>query len=102
MNLLQRGIVHKNHSPICERDKETVKYTFMEFPINTRYLRLWSQKKLQKCTDKGLTFVNVIENLMGRCYTGNLELMTVVTRKIWFCKNIVVHGGEFTHPNQVF
>ena len=33
---------------------------------------------------------------------GYLELMMVVTCKIWFRRNNVLHGGEFTHPNQVF
>jgi hypothetical protein len=42
------------------------------------------------------------EKLMGRCDVLDLELVAIMERKIWFLPNGVVHGGEFTHPQQVF
>jgi hypothetical protein len=38
---------------------------------------------------------------MERCDMTGLELIVVVAQKIWFCRNGVVHGGVFTHPQQL-
>jgi hypothetical protein len=39
---------------------------------------------------------------MDHCDLMELELMVVVARKIWFCKNGIVHGDVFIHLQQVF
>ena len=36
---------------------------------------------------------------MDRCTQEEIEFHAVTTRKIWFRRNTVVHGGEFLHPN---
>jgi len=59
-------------------------------------------KKIQKGMDVGSTFINIFEELMGRCDVLDLELVAVMAQKIWFRRNGVVHGGNFTHPQQVF
>jgi hypothetical protein len=38
---------------------------------------------------------------MERCDVTDLELMVVVAQKIWFHRNGVVYGGEFTPPQQL-
>jgi hypothetical protein len=38
---------------------------------------------------------------LARSDVEDIELMAVMARKIWFWTNAVVHGGDFTHPNQV-
>jgi hypothetical protein len=39
---------------------------------------------------------------MERCDGVDLEVMVVVAKKICFRRNGGLHGGEFTHPQQVF
>jgi ribonuclease HI len=36
-----------------------------------------------------------------RCDQTEVELFAVIARKIWLRRNQVVHGGSFSHPNQV-
>lgn len=59
-------------------------------------------KKLQKGTSKGLTFLHVVQELMARCELANLELFAITSRFIWFRRNDVVHGREFSHPSILF
>jgi hypothetical protein len=40
--------------------------------------------------------------LIDHCDMENLELMAVMVKKNWFCRNTVAHGGDFAHHNQVF
>jgi hypothetical protein len=39
---------------------------------------------------------------MKHCDVMDLELMVVMAQKIWFGRNGVVYGGEFTPPQQLF
>ncbi len=41
-----------------------------------------------------LTFVHMVEALMGRCETTDIEITAVVVRKIWLCRNGLVYGAE--------
>lgn len=45
--------------------------------------------------------MQIFEELLDMCEIIDVELFTVVARKIWFCRNVVVHGEVFSHPNQV-
>lgn len=56
-------------------------------------------KKLQKSIGEGLTFFQVIGKMLERRDLVELELMAVVARKIWFRRNVVVHGSDFSNPN---
>jgi len=44
----------------------------------------------------------MFETLTKRCDVSDLKLTVVVAWKIWFRQNEVVHGGEFTPPQQLF
>lgn len=52
--------------------------------------------------DEGLTFSHVVTTMIDRCDMEEIELMAVMARKIWFRRNALVHGEDFTYPNQVF
>jgi hypothetical protein len=56
-------------------------------------------RKVQKSTIKYTNFTGVKENLVERCTKEEVEFHVEITRRIWFRRNTVVHGGEFTHPN---
>jgi hypothetical protein len=40
-------------------------------------------------------------NIISRCETAEVELFTVIARRIWHRRNAIVHGGEFIHPAQI-
>ena len=39
--------------------------------------------------------------LAKKCSTHEMGLIAITARNIWTRKNIVLHGGPFTHPNQL-
>jgi hypothetical protein len=49
----------------------------------------------------GNSFWEVIEYLIEGCTNKEFDRHAEVARRIWFRRNLVVHGGEFNHPNQV-
>lgn len=56
----------------------------------------------KKSVGVGNTFAYVVEEMIGRCDLVDIEILAVVPQKIWFQRNFIVHGGDFTHPSQVF
>ena len=46
--------------------------------------------------------LHVVEEIVARCELAKIELMAMIARKVWFQRNNIVHGGNFSHPNQVF
>jgi hypothetical protein len=101
MNLMRRGVVQEAKCPICGREDETAKHILWSCPSAQD---VWScgPTKLQKGIGEGITFVHVVEEMIGRCDLAELEILAVVARKIWFRRNSVVHGGDFIHPTHVF
>lgn len=97
VNLLWRGVVSDSLCSICLREDEMVKHILWSCPSAQDVPR-----NIQKGIAGGPTFFAIFEELMGRCDLQDLELVLVMARIIWFRRNGVVHGGEFTHPQQVF
>jgi len=62
------------------------------------------QKSLKNVRMKGIIYIYIyiyfqlFEILMECCDVMDPKLMVVVAQKIWFGRNGVVHGGEFTPP----
>jgi hypothetical protein len=56
-------------------------------------------KRWQKCTQGGDSFLELMEDLIDKCKEGELEFFATLARSIWFRRNKVIHGGEFTPPN---
>jgi hypothetical protein len=44
-------------------------------------------------------FVAIIETLQQDMEPNDMELIVVVARTLWFCRNGVVHGRTFNHPS---
>jgi hypothetical protein len=44
---------------------------------------------------------SVLETLMRRCSSVNIELWAVLARKLWLRRNSIVFGGVFISPNQL-
>lgn len=40
-----------------------------------------------------------MEEKFYKCDLEEFDLFVGIARKIWFCRNSMVHGGDFIHPN---
>jgi ribonuclease HI len=100
-NLFKRRVVDHTTCLICERDEETVLHALWACP-GAQDAWGCGSAKLQKLSTNQLSFLNLIEELMDRCDSEEIELGVVLTRKIWLRRNSVVYGGFFTHLVQLF
>jgi ribonuclease HI len=57
--------------------------------------------KLQKSTYSGGNFLQILSGINSRCAKEEVELFAIIARRIWHCRNEVVHSGNFRHPAQV-
>jgi hypothetical protein len=64
---------------------------------------VWGASKniFQKCSSFGLGFMQVPESILQKSGTKEFDFFVCLARKIWFQRNKVVHGGVFTHLNQL-
>lgn len=46
-------------------------------------------------------FINIVEGLQNKVEDGDLELMAVVARHMWFRRNFLVYGGVLVIPSQL-
>lgn len=67
-------------------------------PLLVMYARA-CKKRVQKISEGGVNFIDVMETLLDWCSKEELEFLVVIAKSIWFKRNTVVHGGEFTHLN---
>jgi hypothetical protein len=100
-NLLLQGVISDDLCPFCLQEVETVKYILWSCPSTQDVWRCGPKKLKKKCTAGGLTFTHIFEELIGCCEIMELELIAVMARKIWFWRNIVIHGVEFIHPQHI-
>ena len=100
MNLYRRGVCDNTQCPICLQDAETIEHIVWECPSSNN---VWGEStiKLQKCQKGGGDFQHIFLEVVKRCDQKEVDLFAVIARKIWMRRNQVVHGGPFSHPNQV-
>ena len=48
---------------------------------------------------QGPNFIQVVEGILNNYGKETLNTLAATARQIWLCRNEVVHGGNFTHPN---
>jgi hypothetical protein len=77
MNLLPRGVVHDVQCAIFGRDEEMVKHILWSCP-STQDIWGCDPKKLQKGFGDGLTFSQVVEEVLRRCELVDVKLMAMV------------------------
>ncbi|XP_059436134.1 uncharacterized protein LOC132169065 [Corylus avellana] len=99
-NLFRRRVVPNKSCPICDIDEETIEHILWSCPSAKD---VWGNgtTKIQKGDYVGRESMQIFEMLLDMCEITDVELFTVVAQKIWFCRNAVVHGEVFSHPNQV-
>jgi hypothetical protein len=100
-NLLRHSVVPNALCPICMRNVEIVKHIL--WSCHSAQDIWWAVQRRFKKVQMGVPLLFIFfKALVERCDVVDLELMVVVAWKMWLRRNGVVHGGEFTHPQQVF
>jgi chemotaxis methyl-accepting protein methylase len=57
--------------------------------------------KIQKCSNAGYSFKEVMEKFFDLCTPGEVDINVEIARRIWFRRNSVIHRRDFLHPNDV-
>lgn len=60
-----------------------------------------NSRKLQKAAFRGREFIRIFEEMAANSDIKELEIFSVIARRIWLRRNLVVHEDSFLHPNQV-
>jgi len=58
-------------------------------------------RQVQKWSNTGNSFVEILDFMFARFDPEEVELFVEIARRLWFRRNDVVHGGKFSHPNEV-
>jgi ribonuclease HI len=99
-NLKRRGIGTDDLCQICCQEKETVFHVLWECPAAQD---VWgaSERVFQKRKTLGTDFMVLVGDLADTLSRGELFLFAVTAKEIWRRRNVVLHGGVFTHPSMV-
>jgi hypothetical protein len=99
-NLFRRRVVGDQICLICTFEIELVLHILWECPAA---VDVWSSgsRSLQKCSGGAVSLSSVLETLMRRCSSVDIELWAVLARKLWLRRNSVVFGGVFISSNQL-
>jgi hypothetical protein len=55
--------------------------------------------KIQKMSSNmGTNFLQLMEEILAKCNEDEVQLSAGVARRLWLCRNDVVHGGPMSHP----
>jgi ribonuclease HI len=99
-NLRRRGIINEDKCIFCARETETASHVLWECP-SARDVWCVSGRRIQKTQSQDASFLDIRELFMNRCTKEDLNFVVVAAKKIWACRNAVVHGGVFTPPNRI-
>jgi hypothetical protein len=93
MNLLRWGVVTDSLCPICLREDETIKHILW----GCRFAQdVWGcgPKKLQKGAEGVSTLFSYLWGTYGSLWCSRPRAGSYSARKIWFCRNGLVHRGD--------
>jgi ribonuclease HI len=93
-------VVTNDLCQFCWQEKETIVHALWECPASQD---VWgaSERAIQKCRTVGSDFMGLIGELVEKLGREDLFLFAVTTREIWRRRNVVLHGGVFSHPSMV-
>lgn len=100
-NLLQRRVVADNKCPCCEKEDESIFHALWRCPAAQD---VWGGGSVvfQKCVSAKESFSHVMEGCIQRFNKENLDLMVVISKRIWLRRKRLVFEGVFTQPSDVF
>lgn len=99
-NLSRRKITQDPFCPLCGLVAETTGHILWECGTTKDVWSLCGQK-IQKRSIEHEDFVAIIEILQRDMEPNDMELIVVVARTLWLRRNVVVHGGIFSHPTLI-
>jgi hypothetical protein len=99
-NLCRRKIITDSSCPLCGRESETAFHILWHCP-SARDVWCVGNKRFQKCSFGGPDFMQVVEGLWRRCEEEEFCSFVGIARRIWLRRNDYVHGGVFSHPNEI-
>ncbi|XP_059454926.1 uncharacterized protein LOC132185130 [Corylus avellana] len=82
--------------PVYERELETIFHTLWQCPTAGDVCTIF-----QKSWFEGPDFLQVIEGLFCKCDQMEFSQFLSIARRIWLQWNEVVHGGSFSHSNNI-
>jgi hypothetical protein len=99
-NLKRRGINLDLSCIFCNCEQETVLHILWSCPSASD---VWGfcGRQVQKWSNTGNSFVELLDFMFARFDPEEVELFVEIARRLWFRRNDVVHGGYFSHPNEV-
>lgn len=98
-NLKCKGVTQNSVCPICEREEEDIAHVLWTCPLAVDVWGCGVTKFQKMCVD-GLSFTEIFEDLVGRCPLES-EIFAVTARRLCLRRNAVIHGEQFTPPNQL-
>ena len=100
-NLLKKGVVKDSMCPICGVEEESVSHISWEC-ASARDVWGGSTRKLQKLALRGMDFISsIFEEVAVHGEIEEVELFSVIARRIWLRRNQLVHESSFLHPTQL-
>jgi hypothetical protein len=96
-NLHKKGVIEDPLCLICSRTPETISHVLWNCPA-TRDVRLESPPRIQKCAIEEDSFLNIFSNLLEKFGEEDMQFIAITARLIWFRRNEVVFGGDFSTP----
>jgi hypothetical protein len=99
-NLYSRKVVNEKPCPISGRETESFGHILWTYPSAQDVWRS-GLRKFQKGASMEDNFSHLLFTTLTRCDPEEVDLWAIIARKIWFRRNKVVHGGEFTDPTIV-
>ncbi|XP_059446681.1 uncharacterized protein LOC132178249 [Corylus avellana] len=96
--LLHRKVVQESMCPICGMEEETVCHILWDCPSARD---VWGARGsiFHKCSITGVDFSHLAEEIRVIYGVENFGRFVDLARRIWLHRNIVVHGGRFTHSD---
>jgi hypothetical protein len=96
-NLFKRRTLEEAMCIFCQQEVETTRHVLWDCPAA---MDVWGGcvRKFQKIHVQGTDFRDVWEALIQRCNGEELAFSAILARNIWHRRNVVVHGGSFSHP----
>jgi ribonuclease HI len=96
-NLFKWKVLEEAMCIFCKQEVESTRHVLWDCLVA---MDVWGgcDRKFQKAQFQGTDFRDVWEDLILRCNGDELAFSAILARNIWQRRNLVVHGGGFSHP----
>jgi hypothetical protein len=98
--LSQKHVTSDPLCPICCLETETTGHILWTCASAQD---VWAEcpRRIQKCHGEATDFMSIMEQLLSKCSTEEVQLAVLVARQIWHRRNSVVFSGSFKSPKEI-